>query len=433
MRLVAGFLFHIGRMSASAAAVVFAETARHRAQIGRCLRDSGLGDGSSFYLKFTELVMRGVRLGRGTVIVALDKTHVSRQGTKTPNTFSTGNRRRRPCKGRRYQSTKNPIRNCHAFVNALVLLPDGTRIPFCLSYYTRTECRKHRRPHRTESDLGAELIRRLPLSDYDDVVVVGDTAYESAAIRQACAERHFYWIMPLNPERVLEGPRPRDKVACRIASLKVDNLPPIRFRRDKGRFAKQRRVSSSRCGPKTKSRTYYVHEERMNVHSLGSVRVFFSMKNQPQQRIRPFGRRDFKVLATNHPFASCRDVIEMYDLRWQIELFFKELKSGLGIHQYRFRDFASVAAWYECGLLAFLYLEWFRSQQLRSRRTPRQTKLWWEHQRTVTLARVIRLVTEQNQLIHLARWSRTKSGLKRLRRILRAACPLEERPSMIST
>ena len=44
---------------------------------------------------------------------------------------------------------------------------------------------------------------------------------------------------------------------------------------------------------------------------------------------------------------SVRDVIELYSLRWQIELFFKELKSTLGFHQYQFQKFEPVVDWAE--------------------------------------------------------------------------------------
>ena len=40
-----------------------------------------------------------------------------------------------------------------------------------------------------------------------------------------------------------------------------------------------------------------------------------------------------KDLLTNDLRLSLREVVELYSLRWQIELFFKELKSTLGFHQ----------------------------------------------------------------------------------------------------
>ena len=67
---------------------------------------------------------------------------------------------------------------------------------------------------------------------------------------------------------------------------------------------------------------------------------------------------------TNDLKLSVRDVVELYSLRWQIELFFKELKSTLGFHQYQFQKFEPVEGWAELALTTFLYLESYRVQQM---------------------------------------------------------------------
>ena len=93
---------------------------------------------------------------------------------------------------------------------------------------------------------------------------------------------------------------------------------------------------------KAKPRTFYVHEERREVHSVGEVRIVFSTT---QQKLAKATADDVKILMTNATRLSLRDVIELYSLRWQIELFFKELKSTFGFHQYQFRKFACVESW----------------------------------------------------------------------------------------
>ena len=70
---------------------------------------------------------------------------------------------------------------------------------------------------------------------------------------------------------------------------------------------------------------------------------------------------------TNDLRLSVRAVIELYSLRWQIELFFKELKSTLGFHQYQFQKFEPVEGWAELALTTFMYLEWYRVQQMSRR------------------------------------------------------------------
>ena len=61
---------------------------------------------------------------------------------------------------------------------------------------------------------------------------------------------------------------------------------------------------------------------------------------------------------TNDHRLSVQDVVELYSLRWQIKLFFKELKSTLGFHQYQFQKFESVEGWSELAVTTFMYLEW---------------------------------------------------------------------------
>jgi hypothetical protein len=197
----------------------------------------------------------------------------------------------------------------------------------------------------------------------------------------------------------------------------------VRFTPGTGRFVAQRRIARCRLGPKAKARTFYVHEEKRQVHSVGEVRLVFSTKVKPEKGKPPVVQ---KILLTNcqRPLA---EVVELYDLRWQIELFFKELKSTLGMHQYRFRDFAKVGSWVAVCLATFLYLEWYRSQQLRRRDLTDKQKDWWRWQRTYGLCLAVRQEAEEKELLRLADYTSTPGGLKKLKKQLRAATPLEYR------
>src|SRR5712692_867320 len=90
---------------------------------------------------------------------------------------------------------------------------------------------------------------------------------------------------------------------------------------------------------KVKPRTYYVHTRRQTVHSVGEVQLVFSTSKKPNQHQRIEIQ---KILMTNDLSLTGRQIVELYALRWQIELYFKELKSTLGFHQYRFRSFVKV-------------------------------------------------------------------------------------------
>jgi hypothetical protein len=276
--------------------------------------------------------------------------------------------------------------------------------------------------------LGAELIHAVNIPAGARVVVVGDTAFEAKQIRAACDARGFKWIMPSNTERVLAGDKPRTKVWSLLANLPGNRYVKIRLASKKTALASQRRVAGCRCGSKRKIPTYYVHEERRRVHSLGDTRLVFSTKTKPQSD-QPIPRDRAKILLTNDFELSVEQIVALYALRWQIELFFKELKSHLGLHHYRFRRFEQVEAWVEACLITFIYLEWIRCQGLKkaSSATDRQR---WERGRTYGLATAVRQSVAQAELLEIHRCTQTKSGQRRLRKMLQSALPTEYRLSL---
>jgi len=122
--------------------------------------------------------------------------------------------------------------------------------------------------------------------------------------------------------------------------------------------------------------------------------------------------------------------VPVVPLRWQIELFFKELKSTLGFHQYQFQKFAAVEGWTELALATFLYLEWFRVQQLARRGLSEKEKRWWRHQRRHGLCQAIRLASQQAELSYLAERLKTPGGIAKLKRLLRNAFAPEYRAAL---
>jgi hypothetical protein len=422
MRMIGAFILHVGRMSAVQAAGTIRTDPCHRAQVCRSL-------GRKFWLKYDPLqAQRGSLLmlekKKGRYVFIVDQTLRGQQGQKVENTYSTGNRKRRPRKGQRYNKYKYARKSCHCFVMGLLLTPSGYRIPFYKPFYTKEYCRKKNRPFRTQTELGADLVSELALPEGAEVVVLGDTAFEAASVQEVCAERHYTWITPVNAERVLAGRKPRPKVTSLVSGLRPDQFHILRFSPGEGELAVYRRVSRYRVGPKVKPRTYYVHQERRDVHSVGHVQLVFSTRKSPTEH----GKVEVeKILMTNNLKLSTRMIVELYTLRWQIELFFKELKSTLGMDQYRFQKFERVERWVTMALLTFLYLEWYRACQLRRRDLRKKEKQWWERQRTYGLCQAVRQQTERAELKYLADRLKTPGGIRRLRRELENAYPAEYR------
>jgi hypothetical protein len=422
IRLVAAFVLHVARMSAVQAAGAIQIAPCHRAQVCRCL-------GRKFWGKYRPLGALQVatlacETKGGRWIFLLDQTLHSQQGQKTENTYSTGNRQRRPRKGRRYNKYKYAGKSCHCFVMGLLLTPSGYRIPFCKPFYTKNYCQQKQRPFRKQTELAADLIRELPVPEGAKVVVLGDTAFDAETIREACEAREFSWITPVNTERVLAGPKPRPKVSSLVSKFKPSQFQTIRFFSGHGELAVYRRVSRYRIGPKVKPRTYYVHQERREVQSVGLVQLVFSTRKSPRET----GKIEAeKILMTADLKLSTRMIVELYNLRWQIELFFKEMKSTLGMVHYRFRQFERVERWVEMALATFLYLEWYRARQLARHGLSEKERKWWLWQRTHGLCQAIRQQAARADLQYLAERLKTPGGIQRLRRELQATYPAEYR------
>jgi hypothetical protein len=423
MRMVVAFILHVGRMSCLQAGGAVRCDSRHRAQISRFLTRPRWRKLDVNSILRGELLQAEV--GRGLFVYITDATLNGQSGRKTQNTYSTGNRQRRPRKGRRHGKNKHAKKSCHSFTCGLLITPSGVRIPFCKPYYTKEYCAKTGRVHRTTAEAAADLIGELPLPEEAEVIVLGDTAYDAAVVRAACAARGYSWIVPCNPERVLAGPKgQRPKVRSLLKDWAQWSRQTIRLAPGQGDYAVYRRLSPHRIGPKAKPRTYYVHQEKRPVHSVGEVRLVFSTLRKD---LTTATADDVKILMTNDRKLTVRDVIELYALRWQIELFFKELKSTLGFAQYRFQKFEAVEAWAELALTTFLYLEWYRVQQLARRGLSADEKNWWRHQRTHGLCQAVRQASEQSELDYLAKRLETPGGISKLKRLLRASIAPEYR------
>jgi hypothetical protein len=422
-RMIVAFILHPGRMSClQASGAVRCET-RHRAQISRFLarpRWRKLDLNSVLRKRLLER-----EATKGVFLFIIDATLCSQAGVKTENTHSTGNRKRRPRKGRRYSKYKHARKSCHSFTMGLLITPSGVRIPFSKPYYTRDYCKERGLTHRTTAEAAADLIRELPLPEGAHVVVLGDTAYDAEVVRDACQDRDYKWIFPCNPERVLAGPKGnRPKVRSLLKDWSKWSRQTIRLVPSQGEYAIYRRLSAHRIGPKVKPRTFYVHQEKQTVRSVGETRLVFSTTKKDLQTANP---DDVKILMTNDLKLSVRDVVELYSLRWQIELFFKELKSTLGFHQYQFQKFASVEGWSELVLTTFLYLEWYRVQQLSRHGLTDEDKAWWQYQRTYGLCQAVRLATQQGELEYIADRLETAGGIAKLKRVIRNSFPEEYR------
>jgi hypothetical protein len=126
------------------------------------------------------------------------------------------------------------------------------------------------------------------------------------------------------------------------------------------------------------------------------------------------------VLACTGPTATARQVVEWYEVRWQIEIPFRELKSRLQLGGYVLMKFEAVERYLDLLLMGFLLLEQQRLQDMQSSGPPseRGGEAWVQARTTDRLRSLEALCDEWNAGV-IGRRMRTPTGRKRLLKELR--------------
>jgi hypothetical protein len=420
-----------GVRSAADAARAIRTDPRHRAQLVRFLARQRWSRDWNTLAALADHLLGQCQQEVGTWAFLLDTTYHTTFGRHAQNTFSRSNKKRRARQSQRRQK-KAHRHACHCFAFGLLISPGtGTRLPRVRSYYTRGYCReraaqaKRRHPaptFRTQADLAAETIAGLRVPAGCPVLVLGDTAYEARQIRAACSARGFDWVTPANPERVLAGKKGRKRLRDHLTHLSAESATPIPLSPGLTDWWRHQRGSRCKAWLGKYARLYWATAETLSVHHVGTVLAVFSTTQQPRAG-RPAEVQ--KVLLTNRTDWDAQRVVAAYSVRWQVEQFFKEMKSELGMGRYRLRDFQEVEGWVQVCCIAFVYLEWYRLR----RRAESERKEWWFRQRTRGLATQVRHEGEWSDLEQIAAAMDTQEGRDRLHACLRRALPLEQRRS----
>jgi IS4 transposase len=171
---------------------------------------------------------------------------------------------------------------------------------------------------------------------------------------------------------------------------------------------------------------YYAYEETRDVQGVGLARVVYSTT---KANLKQATADDVKILLTNALGISLTEVLDLYSLRWQIELFFKELKSTLGFDHYSFKRFEAVLGWTESAITAFLYLEYERAKRVSNQSLSQEERQWWMIQRSHGLSQAVQMAIKKRELKYLHDRLKTPCGLAKLKTLLLNALPTEYRMS----
>jgi Transposase DDE domain len=184
------------------------------------------------------------------------------------------------------------------------------------------------------------LVRFRRPSWAEIVVVVADAAFASKANVQLIHRRGYFFVMAFARTWCFEDGR-------RLKDL-ATHLPKHHYRRCW--------VPLEEAG---RRRTYWTFTKRACLRHIGDVTIVLSKKRRND------GPKATKILVTNLPDVTARQVVDVYRRRWTVELLMKELKgaTGLGQHQVT-KDPPRVERSVAVSIMAYLLLLKFRRHDI---------------------------------------------------------------------
>lgn len=346
----------------------------------------------------------------------------------------------------RRKDTRRRSKRQHAFLMGMILTDRGGRFPLPRrSYYTKAYCQKHGKKYRTLNDLTALLLKEVDVPDDVDVTVTFDSAFDADKIHRVCRRRGFREVFPIDPNRNLACSDDVDAQALplrrvvtwtrtwnceefELIELQVENENHVYFRR--------RHVDNLRV--KKTERRYATAARRAAVSKLGACLIVASYKENPKVELLAGQSADWKayhsqpiphrkkskkvpqrwhskVLACTDPSATARQVIEWYEVRWQVELLFRELKSRMQFGCYVLMKFEAVERYVDFLLMGLLLLEHQRLRDMKKAGPPSERAGEpWVQARVTDRLRNLEVQIDEWNLQQIEAALQTKTGRKRL-------------------
>lgn len=368
-RMIVSILMSFGNPNYSTMASRVISETRNRSSVSRFFTTNRFNPDDIYLTALTEFLRLHPDQCGGIWFLILDGTATQRGGfAKIGNTTKYKKKTTHQKGG--YPSTK-----AHMFLMGMLLAPNGTRLPLpALPYYTDKYCRKNGIEFKTQVELAAQMITEAPLPlNIKKLIVLADEYYEGQKVHEACAAKRCSYIIPTDSRRCFtdgQGRRTALTLHGRGRHLQRDTFQKIVLVEGQGKTDSYRRLSEP--WRKTK-RVYRAYTEDRTVSGLGMVRVAYSWKKKKREGRHSCGET-FKVLVCNDTTLSIERIVEYYELRWQIELFFRELKSVIGFDRFRGNDFEAFARFVSLVLLSFLYLEWTRIRSMKEKKGGKEKK-----------------------------------------------------------
>ncbi|MGQ9560808.1 MAG: transposase [Candidatus Oleimicrobiaceae bacterium] len=257
-----------------------------------------------------------------------------------------------------------------------------------------------------------DVLTSLRVPENVEVIVVVDSFFEGKKLDRICNERRFTYVTAVDSNRCLADEKGHSKgqhVVSLLELLPAEAFEKITLDKESEQYPFFRRGPGHR-----KARTYHVCKKTLAIAKLGVRTVVFSKKEKSKGKHRSFST---KVLLTNNANLTAEQIVELYELRWEIELYFKELKGHLHFTDYDFEDFKASERWVDMVLITFLFLEHRRLQLLRGSLSPKET-YHLKNARTPQMIEVVKAEAYKQNMLYIREALRSSYGRQHLLRAL---------------
>lgn len=269
---------------------------RHRTSVGLFLCQAEW-DEVSLLARESRRVLQSMRPRKGEVVyLLLDDTRIVKRARKMDDVSKL------------WDHTHQRFAKGHTVVFAAVHFR-GVTLPWRLEVWQAKSWAGAR--YRKPTEIAAALINEFRPPSGVKVRVLFDAYYLCAPVTSACQSRGFTWFSVASKNRTLTRGRGGKRTLKQLGPGVLKHAGQrVRLRRHPGWRWMRIAATDGRLA------------------KIGDVRIVFSKRpRDPWKKL--------LAVATNDLKCKAREVIAIYEKRWHIEVLFKELRSELGLSDYR--------------------------------------------------------------------------------------------------
>ncbi|MBM3210926.1 transposase [Candidatus Poribacteria bacterium] len=369
---------------------------RSKSSISRCFTDSVFPGFVMQEHLYERLLTEASSISGKTAHIIIDSTAQKKQGKKMENTIIY----------------KKGYTCDHFFVMGMVYFP-GTQVRIPLPrrlYHTKAYCRKHNIKYRTQVQLAEMMLRYAVLPKDMKVVVVFDSFFPSKSLIDMIKQKGYHFVCSAKKNRVdSETGKPLNEICEEhISKGHIKDRVDIRVPSKRSRY-------NHSSAERYETKTFITYTEKHTISKMGEVKVVFSHKEGKNVQL-----KDMRYILTDMLDLTTSQILTIYTYRWQIELFFKELKSYLGFGNYQMLTFKAIIRHVDCVIMAFMYLEHLRICKLKQNPGDKR----WLYSRTLQMSYVLQHELRLSNLKYLKRYLKDEKGFSELERKLIEKIPL---------